>query len=282
MTTVLPMLLNAMTLISILMLVGLGLAIIYGLMGVINMSHGDFITIGAFSLALIQSLGGSFWLALVITPLIGAVVGFVIERSIIQFLYKRPLATIMATWGLSLIIQQSLQLLFGAAPQRVFSPITTSVEIFGVTYPAYRLVMIALAIAIMVAAYLVVRKTRFGLDLRTVIQNPEMADAIGIDTKKVFAIAFSIGTGLAAVAGVLLAPLTAVIAQMGINYLARSFFVVIVGGAGSVPGVVAGSALVGGAETLFNYVIPATLAQAFVLVLAIVIVRFRPSRLVSG
>lgn len=282
MSTTIPIFLNAMTLISILMLVGLGLAIIYGLMGVINMSHGDFITIGAFSLALIQSFGGSFWLALVITPFIGAAIGFCVERSIIQYLYKRPLATIMATWGLSLIIQQSLQLIFGASPQRVFSPITTSVEFLGVTYPAYRLVMIAMAIAIMIAAYLFIKKTRFGLDLRTVIQNPEMADAIGIDTKKVFAIAFSIGTGLAAVAGVMLAPLTVVIAQMGVNYLARSFFVVIVGGAGSVPGVVAGSAFVGGAETLFNYVIPATLAQAFVLILAIIIVRFRPSGLVSG
>lgn len=282
MSTVLPALLNAMTLISILMLVGLGLAIIFGLMGVINMSHGDFITIGAFSLALIQSFGGSFWLALLITPFIGAAVGFLIERSIIQFLYKRPLATIMATWGLSLIIQQSLQLIFGAAPQRVFSPITASVEILGVTYPAYRLAMIAVAIAIMVAAYLFIKKTRFGLDLRTVIQNPQMADALGIDTKRVFAIAFSIGAGLAAVAGVLLAPLTVVIAHMGVNYLARSFFVVIVGGAGSVPGVVAGSAFVGGAETLFNYIIPPTLAQAFVLVLAIIMVRFRPSGLVPG
>ena len=108
-----------------------------------------------------------------------------------------------------------------------------------------------------------------------------MADALGIDTKRVFATAFSIGAGLAAVAGVLLAPLTVVIAQMGVNYLARSFFVVIVGGAGSVPGVVAGSAFVGGTETLLNYAIPATLAQALVLVLAVVIVRFRPRGLVS-
>ena len=282
MTSVISVFLNAMTLISILMLVGLGLAVIYGLMGVINMSHGDFITIGAFSLALIQGFGGSFWLALMITPFIGAAIGFLIERSVIQFLYKRPLATIMATWGLSLIIQQTLQLVFGAAPQRVYSPITSTVDILGVPYPTYRLAMIAMAIGIIVLAHLFIKKTRFGLDMRTVIQNPEMADALGIDTKRVFAIAFSIGAGLAAIAGVLLAPLTVVIAQMGVNYLARSFFVVIVGGAGSVPGVVAGSTFVGGTETLLNYAIPATLAQAFVLVLAIIIVRFRPNGLVSG
>ena len=187
----------------------------------------------------------------------------------------------MATWGISLIIQQSLQLIFGAAPQKVFSPITSSVELFGVSYPAYRIAMIAMAVAIMTAAYLLIRRTRFGLDLRTVIQNPEMADALGINTKRVYAIAFSMGAGLATIAGVLLAPLTAVIAQMGVNYLARSFFVVIIGGAGSVPGVVAASTFVGGAETLLNYAIPATLSQALVLVMAIVLVRLRPGGLVT-
>ena len=273
--------LNGLTLISILMLVGMGLAIIYGLMGIINMSHGDFITIGAFSLALVQGLGGSFWLALALAPLIGAAFGLVIEKSIVRFLYRRPLATIMATWGLSLIIQQSLQLIFGAAPQRVSTPITASIDILGTPYPVYRLVLIIIAVTIVLATHFVMQRTRFGLELRTVIQNPEMADALGIDTSRVYAIAFSLATGLSAVAGVLLAPLTAVIAQMGVNYLARSFFVVIVGGAGSVPGVIAGSSFVGGLETAFNYVMPATMSQALVLVLAIILVRFRPSGIVS-
>jgi urea ABC transporter permease protein UrtB len=250
-------------------------------MGIINMSHGDFITVGAFSLAMVQGFGGSFWMALIVAPLIGAALGFCIEKSIVQFLYKRPLATIMATWGLSLILQQGLQLIFGAAPQMVISPIAATVEIFGASYPAYRLLLIGMAVAIMGAVHLFIRKTSFGLDLRTVIQNPEMADALGIDTKRVFTLAFALGTGLAAIAGVLLAPMTAVIAQMGTNYLARSFFVVIVGGAGSVPGVVAGATFVGGIETMFNYIIPATMSQALVLVLAVILVRFRPNGLVS-
>ncbi|WP_299668505.1 urea ABC transporter permease subunit UrtB [uncultured Ruegeria sp.] len=272
--------LNAMTLISILMLVGLGLGIIYGLMGVINLSHGEFVTIGAFTLALVQGFGGSFWLALLIAPIVGGLIGLLIEQSIIRHLYTRPLATIMATWGLSLIIQQSLQLVFGASPQKVFSPISSTVSLFGANYPVYRLVLIALAISLMVSCHLLLKKTRFGLDLRTVIQNPDMADALGINTKRVYAIAFSLGAGFAAIAGVLIAPLTAVVAHMGVNYLARSFFVVIVGGAGSVPGVVAGSTFVGGIETLLNYVIPATISQALVLVFAIILVRMRPTGLV--
>jgi urea ABC transporter permease protein UrtB len=282
MDTAVTVILNALTLISILMLVGLGLAIIFGLMGVINLSHGEFVTIGAFSLAFVQSHGGSFWLALLIAPLIGALVGFLIERLLIRHLYTRPLATILATWGLSLIIQQSLQLIFGAAPQKIDSPITSSVVLFGANYPLYRIVMIVLAVSIMTACYVLVKKTRFGLDLRTVIQNRDMADALGINTNRVYAIAFSFGAALAAIAGVLIAPLTAVVAQMGVNYLARSFFVVIVGGAGSVPGVVAGSAVVGGAETVLNYVIPATFSQALVLVLAVIIVRLRPNGLVRS
>jgi urea ABC transporter permease protein UrtB len=282
MDTAVTVILNAMTLISILMLVGLGLAIIFGLMGVINLSHGEFVTIGAFSLAFVQNHGGSFWLALLIAPLIGAFVGFLIERLLIRHLYTRPLATILATWGLSLIIQQTLQLIFGAAPQKVESPITSSIVLFGANYPLYRIVMIALAVSIVTTCYVLVKKTRFGLDLRTVIQNRDMADALGINTNRVYAIAFSFGAALAAIAGVLIAPLTAVVAQMGVNYLARSFFVVIVGGAGSVPGVVAGSAVVGGSETLLNYVIPATFSQALVLILAVIIVRLRPNGLVRN
>lgn len=282
MDLVATIILNSLTLISILMLVALGLAVIFGLMGVINMSHGDFVTVGAFSVAIVQSFGGNFWLALVMAPLLGAAFGWAVERSLVRFLYARPLATILATWGLSLIIQQSLQLIFGAAPQKVIAPVSTSVDLFGVNYPAYRLVLIALSIIIIVICHVLIKRTRFGLDLRTVIQNRDMAESLGIDTQKVYTLAFAAGAALAAIAGVLVAPLTSVVAQMGVNYLARSFFVVIVGGAGSVLGVVAGSGVVGGLESLLNYVIPATLSQALVLVMAIIIVRFRPNGLVSS
>ncbi len=272
--------LNSLTLISILMLVALGLAIIYGLMGIINLSHGEFVTVGAFTVALVQSYGGSFWIALVLAAIFGAIFGFLIERSLIRFLYTRPLATVLATWGLSLIIQQSLQLIFGAAPQKVISPVSESIQIFDANYPAYRLVLIAFACSIVTLCYAYIRKSRFGLDVRTIIQNREMAEALGINAKRVYIIAFSAGAAIAAIAGALIAPLTAVVAHMGVNYLARSFFVVIVGGAGNVPGVVAGSAVVGGTETLLTYSISATLSQALVLVLAIIIVRFRPQGLI--
>jgi len=282
MEALIPLVLNALTLISILMLVALGLAIIFGLMNVINLAHGEFVTIGAYTLALVQSLHGSWWLALALAPFVGSVIGLIVERTMIRHLYTRPLATILATWGLSLVLQQLLQVLFGAAPQRVDSPLEGSASVFGVAYPAYRLLLITAALAIVAGCFAVFRWTRFGLDLRAVIQNRDMAEALGINTQRVYAIAFSAGAAIAAVAGVLIAPLTVVIAQMGVNYLARSFFVVIVGGVGSIGGVAAGSAVVGGTETVLNYQIPVTISQALVLALAIVIVRFRPRGLVPA
>lgn len=277
-----PIVLNALTLISILTLVALGLAIIFGLMGVINMAHGEFVTIGAFTLAYIQRSGGSFWLALALAPLVGAAAGYLLERTVVRYLYRRPLDTILATWGISLGLQQLLQILFGAAPQYVAAPVTGSVLFAGTSYPAYRLILIAFAFGVVLAALFVFHRTRFGLDLRAVIENCDMAEALGIDTRRIYALAFAAGAALAAFAGVLIAPLTNVLAQMGANYLARSFFVIIVGGAGTIAGVAAGSGLVGGLETLLNYQVPGTVAQALVLVGAVIVVRFRPRGLVPA
>ena len=160
------------------------------------------------------------------------------------------------------------------------TPLHGSVAVLGAPYPAYRLVLIAFALSLLGLTFLVFRKTRFGLDLRAVIQDRDMAEALGIDTRRIFAIAFASGAALAAVAGVLIAPLTNVLAQMGANYLARSFFVVIVGGAGSIGGIAAGSGVVGGLETVLNYQVPVTVSQAIVLIAAVVLVRFRPRGLV--
>jgi branched-chain amino acid transport system permease protein/urea transport system permease protein len=277
-----PLVLNALTLISILMIVALGLAIVFGLMNIINMAHGEFVTLGAFTLSLVQSQGGSYWMALLIAPLVGGAFGVLLERGLIRFLYARPLAAILATWGVSLIVQQLLQLGFGSAPIAASGPLPGSVSILGADYPAYRLLLIVLAFLTVGLVIWVMRRTRFGLDLRAVIQNRETAQTLGIDAGRVATLAFAGGTAIAALAGVLVAPLTKVIALMGATYLAPSFFVVIVGGAGSIPGVIAGSTVVGGLETVLNYQVPVTLSQALVLITAVIIVRFRPRGLIPA
>ncbi len=276
------LLLNGLTLATILMIVALGLAIIFGLMNVINLAHGEFVTIGAYTLALVQALGGSYWLALLLAPIVGGLLGLALERTLIRFLYRRPISAILATWGLSLVIQQLIQLAFGAAPRRVDSPIDGSILILGESYPAYRLFLIVVAALVVAACAIGFKYTRFGLDLRAVIQNRSVAAAMGINTERVYAAAFALGVAMAALAGVLIAPLTVVIAQMGLNYLARSFFVVILGGAGSIGGVAASSVFVGGLETVLNYQIPVTVSQALVLVIAILIIRFRPQGLLPA
>jgi branched-chain amino acid transport system permease protein/urea transport system permease protein len=278
----LPFVLNALTLISILMVVSLGLAIIFGLMNVINLAHGEFITLGAFTLVAVQAAGGSFWVALLVAPVAGFAVGLMLERVLIARVYADPLHAILVTWGLSLIIQQVIQLVFGAAPQPVTGPFPGSVDLMGASYPAYRLFLIGMSLAILGGMVLLFRKTRFGLDLRASIQSAEMASVMGIDPARINARAFALGAALAAIAGVLLAPMTSVTAYMGVNYLARSFFVVLVGGAGSVGGVAAGSGLIGGLETVLSYQIPATVAQALVLILAVVILRFRPKGIIPA
>lgn len=266
MQAAIPLIFNTLTLISILLIVSLGLAIIFGLMNVINLAHGEFITIGAFTLVAVQALGGSFWLALLVAPAVGYCIGLLLERILIARVYKNPLHAILVTWGLSLIIQQVLVLTFGPSPQRATGPFEGAISIAGANYPGYRLFLIAFALATFATIVVLFKRTRFGLDLRASIQSTEMAAVMGVDADKINARAFAIGAALAALAGVLLAPLTAVTAFMGVNYLARSFFVVLVGGAGSVAGVAAGSGIIGGLETMLSYQIPATVAQALVLV----------------
>ncbi len=276
------LLINALTLFSILVLVALGLAIVFGLMNIINMAHGEFVMLGAFTLTTVEAIGGGFWIGLLAACAVGAAFGFLLERVMIRHLYGRPMGAILATWGVSLMLQHGLQLIYGASPQMATGAVDGATTVFGLIYPAYRLLLIAATLVIVGIVVLIVRYSSFGLDLRAVIQNRDVAEILGIDTRRVFMLAFCAGSALAALAGALVAPLANVVTTMGAGYLAPSFFVVIVGGAGSLPGVVAGSALVGILQTILDYQIPVTFSQALVLIISVAIVRFRPRGLVPA
>ena len=157
--------LNIATMVSILLLVALGLAIVFGLMNILNMAHGELVTIGAFTASLVQVHSGSFWLCVVAAIIVGALVGWVLERGLIRYLYDRPMGVILATWGVSLIIQQGLLLLFGPSPQIVYTPIEGSITLFGNPYPRYRPVLIAAAVITIATTAIVMNRTRFGLEL---------------------------------------------------------------------------------------------------------------------
>lgn len=274
--------LDSLTLISLLVLVAMGLAIIYGLMGVINLAHGAFITVGAFTLSVCQSHHLTYWGALFVAPSVGAVLGLAIERFPVRYLYKRPLDSILATWGINLILVQLLVLVFGGAPQTVYSPLPGPIHILGITYPAYRIFLIIFAVILTTLVAASLRWTNLGLDIRAVISDASTAEALGIDTDRVYAISFAAGAALAALAGVLVAPLVSVVAQMGINYLARAFLVVILGGAGTIGGVLAGSGLVGGFQTVLGYPLSANVAEALVLIFTVILIRIKPSGLIHA
>lgn len=280
--------LNALTYVSVLALVALGLAVVFGMMDVVNLAHGEFLTIGAYTLAFVQALGAggfspaAFWICLLLAPLVGAAIGVLLEAGVIRHLYARALDTILATFAVSLIIQKLIELSFGAQPQIIASPIRSTVSLLGVDYPGYRLLVIGLSCLLVASCLLVFARTRFGTDLRAVIQNPSMAEALGINTRLMNRIAFAGGAGLAALAGVLVAPMASVEAHLGLFYLGKAFLVIILGGIGSILGSVVGSGVIGTAETLLNYQVDPSLASALVLIGAIVMIRLRPRGLVPG
>ncbi|MGI3171136.1 branched-chain amino acid ABC transporter permease [Pseudooceanicola sp. C21-150M6] len=280
--------LNALTYIGILSIIALGLAVVFGLMDIVNMAHGEFMTIGAYTLSFVQALLGfgngplAWWICLFLAPLVGAGFGLILEYVVIRRLYTRLLDTILATFAVSLIIQKSIDLIFGVQPQIITAPLQGTVPVLGVEYPAYRLLVLGISALVIVICLVGLARTRFGTDLRAVIQNPTMAEALGVNAKRVNQMAFAGGSALAALAGVLVAPLASVEAHLGIFYLGKAFLAVILGGIGSILGAIAGSAAIGGAETLLNYQVDPSFASAIVLAGAIVLIRLRPRGLVPG
>lgn len=288
MESAVPVVLNAASYVSILLLIALGLAIVFGMMDIVNLAHGEFVTIGAYTLSYAERMGGGeawpagYWIGLVTAPVVGAAFGFVVEIAVIRPLRHRPLDALLATFALSLILQKLISIGFGAQPQIVFAPIGGVISILGAHYPSYRLFMIAVSIALTSGCLLLFARTRFGTDLRAVIQDVAMAEALGINSKRLGRIAFTGGAALAAFAGALVAPLASVEAHLGLFYLGKAFFVIVLGGIGSILGCVVGAAAVGTSETLLNYLFDPSFASAAVLTLAIVVIRLRPRGLVPG
>lgn len=284
------MILNILGYVSILTLVALGLAVVFGMMDIVNLAHAEWVTIGAYALAVAQAVGGkeAFWVALFVAPAVGAVLGWCLERFIIRLLYDRPLDTLLATYAISLILQKALELIFGTQPMLVYAPfsgavpVPVPVPVPGGSYPAYRIFVIAVALTVTAGCWLLFARTRFGTQLRAVIQHPSMAEASGIDTRRLNCIAFCGGAALASLAGVLIAPMVSVESHLGASYLAKAFFVIVLGGIGSIAGSILGSAVIGTAETLLSYHVDPSLASAVVLVLSIVVIRFRPQGLIPG
>jgi urea transport system permease protein len=271
---------------SILLLAALGLAITYGLMGVINMAHGELIMIGAYTTYFVQNLfkGSAYFDGYLVCAvpaafLVSAGVGMVLERSVIRWLYGRPLETLLSTWGISLILIQAVRSLFGAANVQVENPAFMSggVEILtGVVLPWSRIVIIGFALFVLLAMFLLLNKTRLGLFVRGVTQNREMAACVGVSTARVDTWAFGLGSGIAGLAGCALSQIDNVGPNLGQNYIVDSFMVVVLGGVGQLAGTVYAALGLGFANKLLEAWQGAVLAKIAVLIFIIFFIQKRP------
>lgn len=275
------LLLNALSAALALSLVALGLAIIYGFMGVINLAHGAFLTVGAYiAWVMPERLGISFWVALVLAPIIVGVIGAFIERIVIRHLYDRLLDTILATWGISLALVELVKLAFGTTSKSVSNPLSGSIDLGVTVYPAYRLFLIGFCIVILVGVFIFFKSTDVGVRLRAVIQDPDAASLQGLNKTRMYQYSFASGAALAGLGGAAIAPITTVNPTMGVTYLLESFFAVILGGTGALIAVVPGSIIVAGSANIMTFMISPILAQTIVFVFVIVAMIVRPQGIV--
>tara|TARA_R110002110_G_scaffold415612_1_gene651497 strand:- start:52043 stop:53680 length:1638 start_codon:yes stop_codon:yes gene_type:complete len=274
---------------SVLLLAAIGLAITFGVMGVINMAHGEMIMLGAYTTFLVQEIFRSTispeyfgMYVLVSIPaafFVAAAFGVLIERGCIRFLYGRPLETLLATWGVSLILQQFVRTLFGANNQEVANPDWLSGAISfggGVSITVNRLYIIIFALMVVAALAAFIRYSRFGLQMRAVTQNRGMASAMGIRTGQVDALTFALGSGIAGVAGVALSQISNVSPNLGQNFVVDSFMVVVFGGVGSLWGTIVGAFSLGIVNKFLEPVSGAILGKVVVLVIIILFIQKRP------
>jgi len=269
---------------SVLLLIATGLAITFGVMGVINMAHGELIMIGAYTAYVVQllmpnSLEYSILVAIPVAFLVAGAVGVIIERCVIRFLQGRPLETLLATFGISLILQQTVRSIFSPLNRQVSSPswLSGSLElnpIFSLTYN--RLYILLFALLVFFILQLVLKRTSLGLHVRAVSQNRDMAKAIGIRTEWVDAMTFGLGSGIAGIAGVALSQLTNVGPNLGQAYIIDSFMVVVFGGVGNLWGTLVGGFSLGVANKFLEPVTGAVLANIVVLVSIILFIQKRP------
>jgi branched-subunit amino acid ABC-type transport system permease component len=262
--------------IASLALISVGLAIIFGMMRVINLAHGEFLMLGGYAAIVATSHGISIWLSiLVVAPIVVGIIGVIVERTIIRFLYGRMIDTMLATWGLSLLLVGLTTAIFGNTTVGISAPLG-SFQIGDYRTSAYTLFVIAVAVVVLSAIYAVMRWTRLGLIARGTMQNANMASALGVNPPRVYAVTFGAGAALSGLAGAVLAPVSGVFPTIGVAYVAKSFITVIGGGAAILSGTMSASALFGTINQIATFVTTPVFGEVALLAAAIVLIRLLP------
>lgn len=275
---VVEQLLNALALAGLLFLVSAGLSLVFGILRVVNFAHGVFYMLGAYFGYTVVAVTGWFWPALVIVPPVVGVVGAMLEASTLRFIYRRPpIYQLLLTFGLALILEESVRVVYGPTAMGVDPPalLQGAVALAGTFYPRYRLFLVVLGLAVGAVVWLLLTKTRTGLVIRAVAQNSEMADCLGANVMRVRTLVFGAACALAGLGGVAAAPMTTAYLGMGISVIVDAFVVVVIGGLGSIPGSMAGSLIVGAAQTWGAFYLPETAMVIMYAVMGAILI-FRP------
>jgi len=271
-------LLNALTLAGLLFLVSAGLSLVFGILRVVNFAHGVFYMLGAYLGYTTVMLTGWFWPALVIVPPVVGAIGAIFESSTLRFIYRRPpIYQLLLTFGLALILEEALRILYGPTAKGIDPPayLQGAFALGSLLYPRYRLFVIGLGLVVALAVWLFLRTTRAGLVIRAVAQNSEMADCLGADVARVRTLVFGAACALAGLGGVAAAPMTTAYLGMGIGVIVDAFVVVVIGGLGSIGGSIAGSLIVGAAQTWGAFYLPETAMVIMYAVMGAILI-FRP------
>jgi branched-chain amino acid transport system permease protein len=268
--------LDIVTTAALLFVVATGLLVIFGVLKIINFAHGAFLTIGAYGALVTTAFGLNPWLSFPLAFVTGAVVGWLVERLVVRPLYNRPLDAILATWGLGIVISQFITLGFGREIQFARSPLSGTIAFLGETYSAYRLVALAIAIAVGLGFAALIEGTRLGLSARAVIMNDDLARGLGIDTFRVRRMTFVVGCGLAALAGALITPLSSVDPNMGVPWLINAFMLVMVAGS-SFLSLALAALVLGGAQVVVSSYFSPILGGMTIVLLSAVALRLRPT-----
>ena len=276
------LILNLIWQVSTLALIALGLAIVFGKLRIMNMAHGEFVMIGAYAPVITASLGLPAWLQLPVCLISVALVALILERTIIRHLYDRMFDSLLATWGIAILLREVIELLFGRGYQSVSLPVSGTVEVLGVQYPLYRIVVVGLICGGFGALWWWNRRSKVATQIKAMVGNPDLAQAVGINTSRLSAAAFVFGCCTAGLAGLLLAPTIRIEPTMGIDYLIRSFFALVVGGLGSLEGLGLGVTLIAGAQSLIGALASQTYGYLAVLTLSILFLWLKPDGIRSS
>ncbi len=277
-----PQSINGLSIGVAVVLMALGLTIIFGLLDVINMAHGECYALGAYAAVVILGMGISFWWALLLTPLLMAAMGYAMERGLIQQVFHskdRHTLTLLLTFGMATVMEDAIKLVFGANPRSVEAPVSGATELFGLFFPNYRLFVMLLGGAIIVAVWLLVFRTSIGAIVRAAAHDKDMSASLGIPVSRVYSLTFSFGVALAGIAGVLLAPIYSVFPTMGRDFVLIAFSVVIIGGMGSIKGAVLAGLVLTQIQSLSSLFISPVWNDTLLFGIMVVVLMWRPQGL---